>query len=169
MFPPVLSGLWQFPPALHDPQSRAPAPECKHVPSIQLPCWQCVCSVVSHSCVCVFSRVRLGCVCVQSCPTRVCVCSVVSDSCVCVCVQSCPTVCVCVCSVVSDSCVSVFSHVQPFVTPWTAARQAPLSTWTLQARTLEWVASFSSRGSPDPGTGPKSLASPELAGRFFTS
>ena len=134
----------------------------------------CVCSVVSDSCVCVFSRVRLVCVCVCSVVSDscvcvcVCVCSVVSDSC-CVCSVVSDCVCVCVCSVVSDSCVSVFSHVQPFVTPWTAARQAPLSTWTLQARTLEWVASSSSRGSPDPGTGPESLASPELAGRFFTS
>ena len=134
-----------------------------HVGSVcvqSCPTHVCVCSVVSDSGVCVFSRVRLVCVCVFSRVRLVCVCvcSVVSDC-----------VCVCVCSVVSDSCVSVFSHVQPFVTPWTAARQAPLSTWTLQARTLEWVASFSSRGSPDPGTGPKSLASPELAGRFFTS
>ena len=131
----------------------------------------CVCSVVSDSCVCVFSHVRL-CVCMCVCSvvsdSCVCVCSVVSDSC-CVCSVVSDCVCVCVCSVVSDSCVSVFSHVQPFVTPWTAARQAPLSTWTLQARTLEWVASSSSRGSPDPGTGPESLASPELAGRFFTS
>ena len=104
-----------IPPVLHNPHSCAPAPEHKRVPSIQLPRWQCVCSVVS------------------------------------------------------DSCVFVFSCVRPFVTPWTAARQAALSTWTLQARTLEWVASFSSRGSPDPGIGPESLASPELAGRFFTS
>ena len=40
-----------------------------------------------------------------------------------------------------------FSHVQPFVTPWTVARQAPLSMGILQARILEWVAMPSSRGS----------------------
>ena len=38
------------------------------------------------------------------------------------------------CSVVSDS-----------VTPWTVARQAPLSMRILQARILEWVAMSSSR------------------------
>ena len=36
-------------------------------------------------------------------------------------------------------------HVQRFVTPWTAAHQAPLSMGILQARTLEWVAMPSSR------------------------
>ena len=39
------------------------------------------------------------------------------------------------------------SHVQLFVTPWTVARQAPLSVGILQARVLEWVAMPSSRGS----------------------
>ena len=34
-----------------------------------------------------------------------------------------------------------------FVTPWTVARQAPLSMGILQARTLEWVTMPSSRGS----------------------
>ena len=33
------------------------------------------------------------------------------------------------------------------MTLWTVARQAPLSRGTLQARILEWVAVFSSRGS----------------------
>ena len=37
----------------------------------------------------------------------------------------------------------------------------------LQARTLEWVAVPSSRGSSQPGIEPKSLTSPELAGGFF--
>ena len=36
---------------------------------------------------------------------------------------------------------------QLFVTPWTVARQAPLSTGILQARILEWVAMSSFRGS----------------------
>ena len=41
--------------------------------------------------------------------------------------------CVCVCAHVRDVdvfwcvCVCMFSHVQPFATPWTVARQAPLS------------------------------------------
>ena len=38
----------------------------------------------------------------------------------------------------------------------------------LQARILEWVATPSSRGSSWPGDGPMSLASPALAGGFFT-
>ena len=44
----------------------------------------------------------------------------------------------------------VLSHVilvQPFATPWTVARQAPLSMGILQARILEWVSMSSSRGS----------------------
>ena len=40
---------------------------------------------------------------------------------------------------------SHFSHVQLFVTPWTVARQAPLSMGILQAGILEWVAMPSSR------------------------
>ena len=44
------------------------------------------------------------------------------DSLLCVCV------CVCVCSVNKRACVlSCFNHVRLFVTPWTAAHQAPLS------------------------------------------
>ena len=36
------------------------------------------------------------------------------------------------------------------MTPWTVARQAPLSTGILQARILVWVAMLSSRGSSQP-------------------
>ena len=39
----------------------------------------------------------------------------------------------------------------------------------LQARTLEWVAIFSSRDLPNPGITSTSLASPALAGRFFAT
>ena len=34
----------------------------------------------------------------------------------------------------------LLSHVRLFVTPWTAAHQAPLSMGFFQARVLEWVA-----------------------------
>ena len=34
--------------------------------------------------------------------------------------------------------------------PWTAARQAPLSTGILQVRILEWIAMRSSKGSSQP-------------------
>ena len=43
--------------------------------------------------------------------------------------------------------VFLVSHVRLFATPWTAARQAPLSIEILQARILEQVAIPSSRGS----------------------
>ena len=39
---------------------------------------------------------------------------------------------------------------------------------TPQARILEWIAMFSSRGSSWPGIKPASLTSPALVGRFFT-
>ena len=45
---------------------------------------------------------------------------------------------------------SHFSHVQLFATLWIVAHQAPLSMGILQARTLEWVAMPSSRGSSQP-------------------
>ena len=41
----------------------------------------------------------------------------------------------------------MLGHVQLFVTPWTAAHQAPLSMEILQAGILEWLAMPSSRGS----------------------
>ena len=44
-------------------------------------------------------------------------------------------------------CSQSLSHIWLFVTPWTVARQAPLSRGILQTRTLEWVAMPSSRGS----------------------
>ena len=43
-----------------------------------------------------------------------------------------------------------FRRVRYFVTPWTAARQVPLSVAILQARIVEWVAMLSSRGSSPP-------------------
>ena len=52
--------------------------------------------------------------------------------------------------ILSMYCAYLLSHVQLFATPWTAARQAPLSTGILQARILEWVAMPSSRGSSQP-------------------
>ena len=38
-----------------------------------------------------------------------------------------------------------------------------------QARTLEWVAIYVCKGSPDPGIKSTFLVSPELAGKFLTS
>ena len=55
-------------------------------------------------------------------------------------------------------CVKSLSHVQPFVTPWTVAQQAPLSTGIFQARILQWVAKPSSSRSSQPWDWTRSLA-----------
>ena len=61
----------------------------------------------------------------------------------------------------------LLSHVSLFVTPWTAAHQAPLSVGFLQARMLGWVAVPFFRGSSQPRIEPISPVVPALAGRFF--
>ena len=72
----------------------------------------------------------------------VCVCV-----CVCVCVQSCPTLCNPIdCSPLGSSVHEIF-----------------------QARILEWVSASYSGDLPDPVLELKSLASPALAARFFTT
>ena len=63
-------------------------------------------------------------------------------------------------------CSQSLSHIRLFVTPWTVARQAPLSRGILQARTLEWVAMPSSRGSSQ--LRDRTQVS-RTAGRFFTN
>ena len=64
---------------------------------------------------------------------------------------------------------SHFSCIRLLATLWTAACQAPLSIGF--SRQVYWSRLlFSSPGDlPDPGIKPKSLMSPELAGRFFTT
>ena len=64
---------------------------------------------------------------------------------------------------------SHFSHVRPFATPWTIARQAPLSMEF--SRQEYWSGfPFSSPGYlPDLGIKPTSPVSPALAGGFFTT
>ena len=54
--------------------------------------------------------------------------------------------------------VKSLSHVRLSVTPWTVACQAPRSMGFFQARVLEWVAIFFSRGLPNPGIKPGSPA-----------
>ena len=52
-------------------------------------------------------------------------------------------------------CGQSLNHVQLFVTPWTAACQAPLSMEILQARILGWVANFLLQGIfPTQGSNP---------------
>ena len=69
----------------------------------------------------------------------------------------------------SISCISVFSNLQLFVTPWTVARQAPLSMGF--PRQENWSGlSFSSPGDlPNPGIEPMSPVSPALVGLLFTT
>ena len=80
------------------------------------------------------------------------------DRAVCVYVWVCACVCVWSC----------LSRVWLFVTPWTIARHG-IVHGILQARILKRVAMPSSRGSSQPTTEPRSLESPALPGRFFTT
>ena len=63
----------------------------------------------------------------------------------------------------------LLSHVQLFATPWTVARQAPLSMGF--SRQEYWSGlPFPPLGDlPNPGIEPASPVSPALAGRFFTT
>ena len=68
-----------------------------------------------------------------------------------------------------DACVCSLSHVQLCATPWTVARQAPLS---VEFSRLEYWSglSFPLPGDlPDPGVERASLVSPALASGFFTT
>ena len=53
-------------------------------------------------------------------------------------------------TVTKFTCAQSLNSVWPFATPWTVARQAPLSMGVFQARILEQVAISSSRGSSQP-------------------
>ena len=55
------------------------------------------------------------------------------------------------------------------MTPWTATHQAPLSTGFPRQEYWSQLPFPSSKGLPDPGIEFVSLASPALAGRFFTT
>ena len=63
----------------------------------------------------------------------------------------------------------MLSHVKLFVTPWTVARQAPLSMEF--SRQEYWSGSpLPAPGDvPDSGIKPMSLVSPALTGGFFTT
>ena len=77
----------------------------------------------------------------------ICLFSYLPHSCLCSCAQSCLTLCDCM------DCRPPGSSVHGI----------------LQARVLEWVAIPSSRESSQPSIKPASLASPALAGEFFTT
>ena len=64
---------------------------------------------------------------------------------------------------------SHFSHVQLCATPWTIARQAPLSMKFSRQEYWSGLPCPSPGDLPNPGIEPMSLTSTVLAGRFFTT
>ena len=64
---------------------------------------------------------------------------------------------------------SRFSHVQLCATPWTAARQVPLSVEFSRQEYWNGLPFSSPEDLPDPGIEPASLRSPALAGGLFTT
>ena len=69
-----------------------------------------------------------------------------------------------------DACVlSRFTRVQLFVTPWSVVRQAPLSMGFSRQEYRSGVPCPPPGDLTDPGIEPLSLASPALAGGFFTT
>ena len=74
-----------------------------------------------------------------------------------------PGTCVCLCVL------SLSSRVQLFVTPWTAAHQAPLSMGFSRQEYWSGLPSPPPQDLPDPEVELVSLMSPALAGRFFTT
>ena len=65
--------------------------------------------------------------------------------------------------------VQSLNHVQLFMTPWTVACQAHLSTGFSQQEYWTWLPFSSSGNLSNPGIKPMSPASPALGGRFFTT
>jgi len=57
---------------------------------------------------------------------------------------------------------SHFSHVQLFMTPWTIARQAPLSVGFSRQEYWSWLPFRSPGDLPNPGIEPESTVSPAL-------
>ena len=64
---------------------------------------------------------------------------------------------------------SCFSRIQLFVTPWTLARQPPLSMGFSRQEYWSGLPCPPPGDLPNPGIKPTSLASPALAGGFFTT
>ena len=64
---------------------------------------------------------------------------------------------------------SRFHHVRLFATPWTIEHQAPLSMGFPRQEYWSGLPLPSPGDLPDPGIEPMSLASPALAGGFFTT
>ena len=66
-------------------------------------------------------------------------------------------------------CAQLLSRLQLCVTPWTAACQAPQSMGFPRQEYWSELPSSPSGSLSDPGINPASLASPALAGGFFTT
>ena len=73
------------------------------------------------------------------------------------------------CRLVHCVCVCVFSCVWLFEAQWIIAHQAPLSVEFSRQEYWSRVTFPTAGDLPDPGIEPTSLASPVLAGRFFTT
>ena len=69
----------------------------------------------------------------------------------------------------TQCCAQFFSHVRLFVTPWTLARQAPLSLGFSRQEYQSGMPCPPPGDLPNPEMERRSLASPPLAGRFFTA
>ena len=65
-------------------------------------------------------------------------------------------------------CAYLLSRVRLFPTPWTAARQAPLSMGFSMQEYWSGLPCPPPGHLPVPGMDPSSLTSPALTGRFFT-
>ena len=69
----------------------------------------------------------------------------------------------------TTKCCAVLSHVQIFATPWIVTCQVPLSMAYSRQEYRSGLPFLSPGDLPDPGIEPTSLASPALAGGFFTT
>ena len=63
----------------------------------------------------------------------------------------------------------LLTHAQLFVTPWTVARQAPLSMGFSRLKYWSGLLFPTTGGLPDSGIEPMSLATSALTGGFFTT
>ena len=82
--------------------------------------------------------------------------------------KKCVCVCVCVCArTPTHAC--TLSHAWLFATSWTVARQPPLPMKFSRGEYGSWLPFPISQDLPYAGIKPMSLASPTLAGRFFTT
>ena len=64
-------------------------------------------------------------------------------------------------------CAYVLSHIQLFVTPWTKARQTPLSLGFSRQEYWSWLPFPSPGDLSDPGMEPPASMTPALIGRWI--